>query len=302
MHVERIELELESLIARMERRELHPRGDTSGPGGWDEERQQRFIDTILREWCVPEIHIAADPADPNVGEVVLDGGQRLLTLQRFFHDELSCSGEQAPDHDEVRRLDGLRYSDLSGEVRRRVRRFRMTVVVLSDYRPAELRELLDRLRPPDEPDIPVPQPRAPSHRSPVSPEPIYDQVSAWFADLSEFRALSDAPGAFSSPADEGHAAAEAAVAPDDADLAGVTAAGLPQREPRALLVPGAVPPPPESGLSFGTAGASPEDVAESLASYRDGVVQGSSLNGDDPPTEAFPHPMFDDGAGVTRGW
>lgn len=299
MHVERAELELESLIARMERRELHPRGDTSGPGGWDEERQQRFIDTILREWCVPEIHIAADPADPNVGEVVLDGGQRLLTLQRFFHDELPCSGEQAPDHDEVRRLDGLRYSDLPEDVRRRVRRFRMTVVVLSDYRPAELRELLDRLRPPDEPDIPVPQPRAPTHRSPVSPEPIYDQVSAWFADLSEFRALSETGDgvAWSSPADEGQAAAAVAVDPDDTDLAGVTAAGLPQREPRALLVPGAVPPPPASGLSFGAAGASPEDVAERLASYRDGVAEGT----EEPRTEALPHPMFEDGSGVTTG-
>ncbi|WP_133828049.1 DUF262 domain-containing protein [Actinomycetospora succinea] len=281
----------------MERRELHPRGDTSGPGGWDEERQQRFMDTILREWCVPEIHIAADPADPDVGEVVLDGGQRLLTLQRFFHDELPCSGEQAPDHDavrhdEVRRLDGLRYSELPEDVRRRVRRFRMTVVVLSDYRPAELRELLDRLRPADEPDIPVPRPRAPTHRSPVSPEPIYDQVSAWFADLSEFRALSESQGdgAWASPADEGRAAAAAAVEPEPTDLAGVTAAGLPQREPRALLVPGAVPPPPASALSFG-GGPRPDEVAESLASYRDGVVEGG---GGEQRTDAPPHPMFDD--------
>ncbi|MDD7942348.1 DUF262 domain-containing protein [Actinomycetospora lutea] len=295
MHVERIELELESLMARLERQELHPRGDTSRPGGWDEQRQQRFIDTILREWCVPEIHIAADPADPDVGEVVLDGAQRLLTLLRFFRDELPCSGEQAPGHDEVRRLDGLRFSDLPGDVQRRVRRFRMTVVVLSDYRPAELRELLDRLRPSDEPDIPVPSPRAPTHRSPVSPEPIYDQVSAWFADLSEFRALSEASGdavAWSSPADAGQAAAEAAVEPDGADLAGVTAAGLPQREPRALLVPGAVPPPAGGALSFGAPGASPHEVAERLASYRDGVTEGS---GEERTDDVSPHPMFDDG-------
>lgn len=288
MHVDRAEIELESLIARMERRELHPRGDTSGPGGWGEERQQRFMDTILREWCVPEIHIAADPADPDVGEVVLDGGQRLLTLQRFFHDELPCSGEQAPDHDEVRRLDGLRFSDLPDDVRRRVRRFRMTVVVLSDYRPAELHELLDRLRPPDEPDIPVPRPRTPTHRAPGSPEPIYDQVSAWFADLSEFRALSGDGVAWSSPADEGRTAAQAAVDPESADLAGVTAAGLPQREPRALLVPGAVPPPPAPGSGAGSA--SPHDVAERLASYREGVAEG----GVDPGRDAPPHPMFDD--------
>jgi hypothetical protein len=288
VHVERAELELESLIARLEREELHPRGDTSRPGGWDRDRQQRFIDTILRDWYVPEIHVAADTDR----EVVLDGGQRLLTVQRFFHDELPCSGDPATD--------GLRFSDLPGDLRRRVRRFRVTVVVLSDYRPAELRELLDRLRPPAgspvEPEVAVPRPRAPTHRAPSSAEPIYDQVSAWFADLSEFRTLSESrpDGAWSSPADEGQAAAESAVAPERSDLAGVTAAGLPQREPRALLVPGAVPPPPEppGALSFG--GPRPEEIAESLASYRDGVAEG----GEQRPA-APPHPMFDDGDGVT---
>lgn len=285
MHVERTELELESLVARLERQELRPRDGTTPE--WDRPRQQRLIDTILRGWCVPEFHLAAGTDH----EVVLDGGQRLLTVRRFFHDELRCSGEQGPAHgheDDVRRLDGLRFSDLPDDVRRRVRRFRVTVVVLSGYRPTELRELLDRLHPEDEPEVAVPRPRTPTHRAPpFSDEPIYDQVSAWFADLSEFRALSDSDGGtWSSPADDGRAAAAAAVEPDPADLAGVTAAGLPQREPRALLVPGAVPPP-AGPLSFGP---SPRHVAERLASYRDGVAEG----GEGPRPDPAPHPMFDD--------
>ncbi|GAA4876772.1 DUF262 domain-containing protein [Actinomycetospora straminea] len=308
MHVERAELELETLIARLDRRELDPPADPPS-GGWDRARQQRFVDTVLRQWCVPEIHVA----DGGDRDVVLDGGQRLLALALFFHDELPCAGEQAPRRDEVARLDGLCFSDLPGDVRRRVRRFRIPVVLLSDYEPAELRELLDRLHPTDEPAVPVPSPRAPepppdtrpsgSHRAPASPEPIYDQVSAWFADLSEYRDVSSwradgAPG-WTSPADEGRAAAEVvaqvADGPDPDVLAGTTPAGLPRREPRALLVPGAVPPPPAAPSTFGESRGTAAAVGERLASYRDGVAEGG--DGARPTGADDPHPLFDDGAG-----
>lgn len=268
MHVERAELELESLVARMDRRELYPRSDLFAVVGWNETRQQRFIDTILRDWCVPEIHVAADPTDPADREVVVDGGQRLLTLRRFFRDELTCAGGQAPDHDEVRSLDGLRFSDLPRDVRRRVRRFRMTVVVLSGYRPAELRELLVRLHPSSGPEIRIPLPRTPTRRAPASPEPIYDQVSAWFADRAPSQTTGD--GAAASSADVARAAS---TDPTDATTAD---------RPRALLVPGAVPPPPPVPLSFGPA----HDPTERRASSRDGVADA----GGDPPTDALPHP------------
>ena len=77
----------------MDRRELDLRPDRPGDGRWDRPRQQRFIDTILRGWCVPAVHIGeAGPAEP---EVVLDGGQRLHTIAQFLRDELTGPGRAA---------------------------------------------------------------------------------------------------------------------------------------------------------------------------------------------------------------
>ena len=180
MDVARDDLELELLVARMDRRELDLRPDQPGTADGTATRQQRFIDTILRGWCVPAVHIGgAGPAEP---EVVLDGGERLHAIAQFLRDELT-----GPE--------GLRFSDLPVEVRRRVRRFRLTVVTLSDYDAAELAELLDRLHEPSRVSAPTERAHG-THRAPGSSEPIYDQVSAWFADLSgsgELSALDDAP-------------------------------------------------------------------------------------------------------------
>src|SRR5690606_34585372 len=86
---------------------------------------------------------------------------------------------------------------------------------------------------------------------PVQPEeeylPIYSEVeSLWFKTRSpepdrEQRGNVPAPPvSWTSPADQGWRAAEAAVIRPVND--GVTAAGLPRRRPRANLVPGSAPP------------------------------------------------------------
>jgi hypothetical protein len=297
MYVERDELELELLVARIDRHELDPRPDRPADGAWDRARQQRFIDSILRGWCVPPVHVAgAGPTEP---EVVLDGGQRLHAISRFFHDELTCSGVTAPSHGGLERFEGLRFSDLPTEVRRSVRRFRITVVTLSDFGAAELAELLDRLHEPDRSITRVPAPRESSdrgYRTSASSEPIYDQVSAWFADLSDFWLLSevgDGPS-WTSPADPGRDAAR--VAADHPD-AGLTGAGLPQREPRAQLVPGAIASPAHAAVATATR-PSPDDVSERLASYQHGVVEArADRSGPAAPdaldTGPIPHPIFD---------
>jgi hypothetical protein len=303
MNVEREELELELLVARIERHELDPRPARPTARPWDLMRRQRFIDTILRGWCVPPVHVVGGgPMEP---EVVLDGGQRLDAILRFFHDELPCSGATAPSHDEVARLDGLRFVDLPAEVRRRVRRFRLTVVTFSDYHAAELAELLDRLHEPSRslPQVPAPRSGGTSrpahvpatHRAPSSMEPIFDTVSAWFADLSDFWGRSDLDAEhvqahWSSPADAGNRAAQVAADPPDA---GLTEAGLPQRLPQAQLVPGAVESV-EGSIPHTPPG--PHDVGGRLTSYQYGLDEGRQEQtgpDDGENTGPIPHPIFD---------
>ena len=159
MHVERSELELELLVARIDRDELDHQPDRPRDQAWNEASQQRLIDTILRDWCIPPIHIAA--GHPGGPEIVLDGRLRLHTITRFFHDELPCPATLPRDRPDTTRLEGLRFSDLPAHLRRRVRRFRLTVITLFDYHPEELTELLDRL---DRPAAPSAASVAPEYR------------------------------------------------------------------------------------------------------------------------------------------
>ncbi|WP_405084106.1 nitrate- and nitrite sensing domain-containing protein [Microbispora sp. NBC_01389] len=120
--------------------------------------------------------------------------------------------------------------------------------------------------------------------------PIFAAVeSDWFkkADAPEEKSDSDEDGAeskaWSSPADVGWQAAQAASEPA---LGGVTSSGLPKRVPKANLVPGsatapvpsaepapaaaATPPPPPPVLS-------PERVRSRLSSFQQGVRQGRAV-------------------------
>jgi hypothetical protein len=306
MHVEQADVELEVLVARIERDELEHRPDGPCPSGWGRERQQRLIDTILRDWWVPAVVVAAPR--PGSSEVVLDGCHRLDAITRFFHDELTCSTGDAPADREVAALDGLRFGDLPASVRRRVRRFRLTVVTVCGVEPAELAELFERLDHPTRPAPAIPSPRRTSdrpappvpaprgvHRAPVSSEPIYDELSAWFAERSELDG--PRPPAWTSPADAGDAAAQLATGTGDED---VTDAGLPQREPLARLVPGSVDAADRPTPARDPAAGDPDDRGERLARHRHGVLEGRREQGGpllDPPP--LPAPIF--GSPTTTG-
>ncbi|MDP9860896.1 MULTISPECIES: sensor histidine kinase [Streptosporangium] len=76
------------------------------------------------------------------------------------------------------------------------------------------------------------------------------------------------PAAWSSPADTGWQAAQAASAPA---LGGMTTSGLPKRTPKANLVPGSVNPPPDPVQPPPAAPVSAERVRSRMSSFQEGV-------------------------------
>ena len=142
MRVVRTELELESIVRRIRDGELDLQPDFQRDEIWDTPRRQRLIDTILRGWYVPAIHIVVDSEGH---EVVLDGQQRLAAIRDFFLDKVRINGSTEPADAQVRALDGLRYSTLPELDRRAVNRFALAVVTLVDYEPQEPNELFFRL-------------------------------------------------------------------------------------------------------------------------------------------------------------
>jgi hypothetical protein len=140
--LEKSDLQLETIVSRINARELDLQPDFQRGEIWDGRRRQRLIDTILREWYVPAIHIVVDSEGE---EVVLDGQQRLAAIRDFFADKVKVDGHIEPHDEFIASLHGLKYSKLPSAVRRAVNRFVLPVITLTEYKPQEPNELFFRL-------------------------------------------------------------------------------------------------------------------------------------------------------------
>lgn len=143
MRLGKSDLELEVLYNRIQRGELDLQPDFQRGEVWNRPRQLRLIDTILRQWYVPAVHIVRQDTDPR--EYVLDGQQRLRTIYSFFKDELRVDGHLEPYSPSMAELNGYTYSALPDNYRRRFQRFELTVITLTDFEPSEPSELFFRL-------------------------------------------------------------------------------------------------------------------------------------------------------------
>lgn len=102
MRLERSDLELEVVIRRIQEGEIDLQPDFQRGEVWNEERQRRLIDTVLREWYIPPVHVISEP-DTSF-DLVLDGQQRLNALRRFFADELRVDGKLSPHDPRVQKI------------------------------------------------------------------------------------------------------------------------------------------------------------------------------------------------------
>jgi len=140
--IEKSELQLESMVSRIRGGEIDLQPEFQRGEVWNGLRRQRLIDTLLRGWYVPAIHIVKDSSGL---EAVLDGQQRLVAISDFFNDAFAVNGELEPYDDAIRVLHGLKYSRLPEHVKRNLNRFVLPIVALTDYRPGEPNELFFRL-------------------------------------------------------------------------------------------------------------------------------------------------------------
>lgn len=174
--------------------------------------------------------------------------------------------------------------------------------------------------------VPVPVAAAPAAPAPDQPRPgsgalpqvheeIFEEVSAWFrkrraapvgasaqggrvddemittmpnGSTSQY-APAQPPAAapeWRSAGDEGWQAANALRTPVDF---GVTAAGLPRRQPRAHLVPGAAGPSRAAAQAWSAPARGPDDVRGRLSSYQRGLQRGrhAQLGSDELPARSY---------------
>lgn len=109
---------------------------------WDDKRQSRFIESILMNLPIPYIFIAEVKGGENDGRAeIVDGAQRMRTLQRFMLDQL-----QLVDMKQLTKMNGFKFSNLSQGRQRRVKRKTIRLIELTHNMDEEARrEMFDRL-------------------------------------------------------------------------------------------------------------------------------------------------------------
>ncbi|KAF0136596.1 MAG: hypothetical protein FD139_147 [Methylocystaceae bacterium] len=134
--------DIQTIVGRIRSNDLDLQPDFQRGEVWPLAKKKRLIDSILRGWHIPPIHVVVD----KVGrQVVLDGQQRLVSIRDFVNGEFGIEGSIEPLEPAIQRLDGRRYETLPSEVRRAFDQFTIRVFRLTDYSPEEPGELFFRL-------------------------------------------------------------------------------------------------------------------------------------------------------------
>jgi len=139
------EPDLVTLVSRMDAGEIDLQPDFQRQEVWSVQKQRKLIDSILREWSMPPIHLI--DSGSSVLEV-LDGQQRLAAIRDFVHGKITVDGNIAPRNEYVAALHGLKYNNLSSDAKRRIDRYTIRAFRISDFSPEEPSELFYRLNQP----------------------------------------------------------------------------------------------------------------------------------------------------------
>lgn len=113
---------------------------------WGKAKKQRLIDSILRGWHIPPIHVIQVPNSDK--QEVLDGQQRLAAIRDFLEGEYPINGNLDPVEKHLMDLDGLSWYELPDEVTGKIEDFTIRLLTISDYKPGEPGELFYRLNQP----------------------------------------------------------------------------------------------------------------------------------------------------------
>ena len=136
--------EIETLLSRIERGELDLQPDFQRGEVWSPKKRQLLVDSILRQWHVPPIHVV----ETDLGEEVLDGQQRLVSIREFHQGRLKVDGKAEPRSSEIEALHGLTFHELPEDLKRRFLRFAIRFFKIVDYSAEEPAELFYRLNQP----------------------------------------------------------------------------------------------------------------------------------------------------------
>ena len=100
---------------------------------WNEERQSKFIESVLLGLPIPYIFTA----DTDGRLEIVDGSQRLRTIVAFINDELTLCSLEILAH-----LNGFKYSNLMRSRQRKIQNTTIRMIALSDKSDEDVRYMM----------------------------------------------------------------------------------------------------------------------------------------------------------------
>ena len=138
--------DVETIVSRIKSKDIDLQPEFQRGEVWSKPRKQRLIDSILRDWHVPPIHVIENATSKK--QEVLDGQQRLASIRDFVDNQFAVDGRTEPLDPTIQALDGMIYRELPEKWRRQFNQFTIRVFRIVDYQSSEPAELFFRLNQP----------------------------------------------------------------------------------------------------------------------------------------------------------
>jgi hypothetical protein len=143
MKIKATDPDLSTIYSRIKDNSLDLQPDFQRAEVWRIPKKKLLIDTILRDWQVPPVHVILN--EDSMVQEVLDGQQRLSAIRDFIDNRFRVDGRIEPFDDDLFELNGLLYSQLPSKVRNRFDRYAIRVFEILEYNQGEPGELFNRL-------------------------------------------------------------------------------------------------------------------------------------------------------------
>jgi uncharacterized protein with ParB-like and HNH nuclease domain len=143
MKINTTDPDLRTIFSRIDEGSLDLQPDFQRAEVWQLPKKKLLIDTILRGWQVPPVHVILNE-DSYIQEV-LDGQQRLSAIRDFMYNKFKVNGLIEPIDDDIKELDGLIFDKLPQRIKNRFERYAIRVFEIVEYNQGEPGELFNRL-------------------------------------------------------------------------------------------------------------------------------------------------------------
>ena len=110
---------------------------------WNIEKQQKLIDSIMRGWHIPPVHLVKIEGKEKFE--VLDGKQRLFSIHDFLNDKFVFNSSFMPENGDFKNLNRKKFSQLPEEIKDFVLYSPIRILEVSDVKMYEATELFLRL-------------------------------------------------------------------------------------------------------------------------------------------------------------